>query len=268
MLRSIQVAVALTSLAASAAPAYAFKCSRVAADSGPSLTWQEREIPWFTEEAVFGLVGDAAVGEAETRGAFEAWEEVDCSDMRLPYMGTSPALVAEFFDDKPNRNVVVAIETGWDYDTKAIAVTTSAYDTRSGRVVDADIEINAQNFDFEKVDAACDSSMDLRNTLTHEVGHVIGLEHPPNTPRYANSTMFASAPTCETKKRSLEADDVEGICFIYPTGAPTEQCFPPEGPSFVVVDSDEGYGGCSHQRGGDGWTLLVVVAFFGLVRRR
>lgn len=257
-----------------ATDAYAFKCSRVAPDSGPSLVWMERAIPWFAEDDVFMLLGDRAIGEEEVFGSFSAWEDVECSDLTLPFQGTAPALVAEYKDGQINRNVLVVLKSGWDYDSGAIAVTTSAYDTRSGRVVDADIEINDEDFDFAVVDATCREgagTMDLRNTLTHEVGHVIGLEHPPNTSRYQNTTMFASAPPCETKKRTLETDDRDGICHIYPTGAPTAQCFPPEGPSFVVVDSDEGYGGCSHagRTGAPLATILLIGGFlFALSRRQ
>ncbi|MEQ9503116.1 MAG: matrixin family metalloprotease [Deltaproteobacteria bacterium] len=267
------VLLAVVASVALVSEAYAFKCSRVAPDSGPSLVWQERSIPWFAEDEVFDLLGDRAIGEAEVFGAYSAWEDVECSDMALPYMGSAPALVAEYKDGEPNRNVLVVLRTGWDYDTGAIAVTTSAYDTRTGRVVDADIEINDENFDFTRVDDTCEmnaGTMDLRNTLTHEVGHVIGLEHPPNTSRYENATMFASAPPCETKKRSLESDDRDGICFIYPMGGPTAQCFPPEGPSFVIVDSDEGYGGCSHSGPARlPWASLVLLGgfIFALIRR-
>ncbi len=271
---AIPLAVAVA--ASMATEAYAFKCSRVAPDSGPSLVWMERSIPWFAEDDVFNLLGDRALGEAEVFGSFSAWEDVECSDMTLPFQGTAPSLVAEYKDGQLNRNVLVVLRTGWEYDSGAIAVTTSAYDTRSGRVVDADIEINDEHFDFARVDETCRDgagTMDLRNTLTHEVGHVVGLEHPPNTTRYENTTMFASAPPCETKKRSLETDDRDGICFIYPAGGPTAQCFPPEGPSFVIVDSDEGYGGCSHagrpgRAGAPLATILLIGGFlFALTRR-
>ena len=87
--------------------------------------------------------------------------------------------------------------------------------------------------------------MDLRNSITHEVGHLIGLDHPPNTPRNAESTMFASAPACETKKRSLAQDDIDGICMIYPSGMPNQQCYPPDGPAFKLVENNDGYSGCS-----------------------
>ena len=90
------------------------------------------------------------------------------------------------------------------------------------------------------------SIADLENTLTHELGHLQGLDHtcadsatpanevdengnpPPAcnnlsmlTPAELNkireATMYNSAMPGETKKRSPEADDVAGICAIYPS---------------------------------------------------
>ena len=182
-------------------------------------------------------------------------------------------MTAGFDEGQENRNVVVVVDRLWPYQNGAIAVTTTAYDTRTGRVVDADIELNTATFRFEHVvdgETNCagrDNLMDLRNTLTHEVGHVLGLEHPPNTARYAETTMFASAPACETRKRTLAQDDIDGLCFIYPAGAETQQCYPPDGPSFIVVETDDGFGGC-RSTPGDAAGLWGLVAGALLLARR
>lgn len=262
--------VALLTLAG-ARDAYAFKCSRVGANFGPSLVWTERRIPWYAAESLFDLYPDRAAAEADVRAAFMAWEEVPCSDLELPLAAVISGLKAGYDPDGENRNVVVQLPVGWPYDEGAIAVTTSAYDTRTGVVVDADVEINAEHFEFTRVDDSCDpnaGTMDLRNALTHEVGHVIGLEHPPNSPRYAETTMFASAPPCERKKQTLEKDDVDGICSIYPLGNPTQQCYPPDGPSFVPVGSDDGFGGCAETNGQPSFFALLAIGLVLLLSRR
>ena len=61
---------------------------------------------------------------------------------------------------------------------------------------------------------------DLRNTVTHESGHMLGLGHSADV----NATMFASASTGETSKRTLADDDIAGICAIYPTGMKAQTC--------------------------------------------
>lgn len=253
--------------------AEAFECSRTGITVGPSLIWSDREVGWYSGPGLFAEVGDPVQGEADVLAAFTAWEEPTCSDLRLPYIGETTD--AAGFDDRgPNKNVVVLVDQLWPYQAGAIAVTTTAYDTRSGVVVDADIEINSSGFRFLSVGngAECNpqgNNMDLRNALTHEVGHVIGLEHPPNTARFAEATMFASAPACETRKQTLAEDDVDGLCFIYPAGAPTQQCYPPDGPSFQVVDTDDGFGGGCRTSAGLGASVTwALLALFALRRRR
>lgn len=79
--------------------------------------------------------------------------------------------------------------------------------------------------------------MDLQNTVTHEVGHFIGLAHPCESdsttaqqngvplcsghPEMASTTMYPSAAPREISKRTLEPDDVEGVCTVYPATAAT-----------------------------------------------
>lgn len=251
------------------ADALAYKCSRVAANYGPSLYWNTRSIPWVAHSTLTtDLPNDVAL--EQLRLSFSAWEDVDCSDMTFPSMGQRAAIRAGFVDGGPNENVVVFIESAWPYDRGVIAVTTNAYETRSGLVLDSDIEINGEQFIFVVADASCrpnEGQMDLRNAITHEVGHVVGLDHPPLSPRYAETTMYASAPPCEVEKRTLAEDDIEGFCYIYPSAMDTVQCYPPDGPSFVVVEQDDGFGGCQSTRySADNLAWIALIAFF--VRRK
>ncbi len=57
------------------------------------------------------------------------------------------------------------------------------------------------------------SLMDYQNIATHELGHALGLGHPDIT--CTEETMFASARFGETKKRTLNAGDREGIVKLY-----------------------------------------------------
>ncbi len=133
-----------------------------------------------------------------------------------------------------------------------LALTTVIYAPSTGEIADADMEVvdwgglagslrSLQNGPsdgwywtcFDPTSAAtCNSYgedgcgyMDLQNTVTHEVGHFIGLAHPCEAERgdctaaMAPTTMFPSAAVREIAKRTLEADDVEGVCTIYPRTA-------------------------------------------------
>lgn len=154
---------------------------------------------------------------------------------------------------------------------------------RDGAIVDADIEINGVGFAIAVngqtlSTQSCQS--ELKNTLTHELGHLLGLEHtcrasgdPPrvddkggavpscnavmSNPVYTEPTMYNFQECGETKKASLEADDIAAVCGIYPTARDPGTCEPVNPP-----------GGCcdagSHPPGGS--LLLGLFVTVGLTR--
>lgn len=250
-------------------PAEAFVCSRTGLNSGPSVAWSTKMVSWVAHPSVFSAY-DANQARADVLAAFEAWSSTGCSDLQLVFAGEQD-VQAGFRDGAVNTNAVVLLAASWPYQAGAIAVTTTTYDTQTGQLIDADIEINGEDFTFIRADASCDPEtrvMDLRNTLTHEAGHFIGLEHPPSTSTYDQTTMFASAPPCETQKQTLAQDDVDGVCFIYPTGESTQPCFEIDSPSFGVVDSGDGFGGCRAAGPKSVGLWLLLLGSLGFLRCR
>lgn len=123
----------------------------------------------------------------------------------------------------------------WSYSSDVLALTTSTYDVKSGEIYDSDIELNSANHDYTVSDVPCTRTgerecvcapgtacvqTDIENTMTHEIGHVVGLAHAP----ISNSTMFATAPIGETRKREIDSASAEFICDAYPKGAPPKNC--------------------------------------------
>ena len=121
----------------------------------------------------------------------------------------------------------------WDFGKdgdRLIAVTTTTFSQCTGRIVDADIEFNARHFDFttgsggpcgQGAGSDCVKT-DLRNTLVHEIGHLLGFDHSPVN----GSTMYVTAQPGEVEKRSLHEVDIAGLCDVYPAGEPTWICEP------------------------------------------
>jgi hypothetical protein len=60
-------------------------------------------------------------------------------------------------------------------------------------------------------------AIDLQAVMAHEYGHALGLDHTP----VAGATMEA-APADITALRSLEADDIAGVQFLYGVAAPNK----------------------------------------------
>jgi hypothetical protein len=55
------------------------------------------------------------------------------------------------------------------------------------------------------------TAYDVESAAAHELGHWLRLLHSSDT----DATMYATMPVGETKKRTLETDDLNGINFIY-----------------------------------------------------
>ena len=55
---------------------------------------------------------------------------------------------------------------------------------------------------------------DIQNTMTHEMGHAMGLDHVAEP----LSTMEATAPMGETQKRIIDVGTAAGFCDAYPRG--------------------------------------------------
>lgn len=160
--------------------------------------------------------------------SFDQWNQVDCSAMQLTYDGPTSNSAAEF-NQKPgasNMNLVVFRDDHWDAVASAqtFALTSVTFNPKTGIIGDADIEINAQSFPISVVDPAEPNRVDLRNTLVHEIGHFIGLDHVSDP----NATMYYAADLGDTDKRTLAQDDIDGICHIYPADGGDLTC---EGPT-------------------------------------
>ena len=93
-----------------------------------------------------------------------------------------------------------------------IAETTYWFSKRTKQIYEADIMFNEY---FNWGDATTDSSlMDLQNIATHELGHVVGL-NDLYTSTCGDVTMFGYSRNGETKKRTLENPDIQGLQKIY-----------------------------------------------------
>jgi Synergist-CTERM protein sorting domain-containing protein len=135
----------------------------------------------------------------------------------------------------------------WDFGRDTIGITTVSYDVRTGVIYDADIELNGR-FNFTTVDSprcvgtstsqSCVST-DVQNTVTHEAGHFIGLDHT----LASGSVMNPEASSGEISKRQLDSGSAGFVCEVYPRAKASVSCVdrgvtqPPSG-----GDSD---GGCA-----------------------
>jgi hypothetical protein len=168
------------------------------------------------------------------------------------------------FDDGPacvGKTAAAPCSPTWGI----VALTSTLYDPATGAIVSADIEVNGWDGQagtlgglpqhgwwftcfpgpqpstctgtYAAAAAATCSYIDLQNTVTHEVGHVLGLAHPcttdgsvaglplcsmpvpdPEVP-YTARTMAPTTQPGDTGKRRLSQDEVDAMCTMYATPA-------------------------------------------------
>jgi hypothetical protein len=191
-------------------------------------------------------------------------------------------------------NTVSFRTSNWDapdYDPHQLALTFVWLD--GGRIVDTDTEINAATAginwgilsDDPAIAGASTDVADVQNAVTHEIGHVLGLDHPcylggqarPGevtneggpVPSCADqalpatvlaATMFPSAARGSISERTLSPDEILALHDLYPVGRTPVVEGPPE---------QGGGGGCAigGGRAAPSGAALVAAAALLLARR-
>lgn len=224
--------------------------------TGAPLYWPDStmDLAVFPEGSVKRGIS-AETTKNVVRRALSAWTTVECD-------GTDPSMavgdvrvltdaevgdISERLTGDDDAHLGIRVlrfhDLEWPYPAGGhdVALTTTTYGTKDGRIYGTDIELNSANHNFTAGDAAAD--FDLLSVLTHESGHVFGLDDLP-TP---GATMFgAYHGGGDLSPRTLSSDDVAGMCAIYPPGR-----FP----------SDDDAGGCTCRVDGRSGFVGVLPEF-------
>jgi hypothetical protein len=248
------VLAAMSALAPRSASAYV----REVTSTGMPVVWKN---PCITMHLFLGdpppmLTADQFLQAGVLAASVWSQPYLACSDIRL---SVAPELEPTADVGYDRKNVIAFRRQAWCassspsadassatcYSHSALAVTTLFKNKNTGELLDADIVFNAVDFGWGDLVAFPDPGpgtiVDFQNALTHELGHVIGLDHScyapsDNQPRLmdntgqpaidcsspslpasiADSTMYPSVSLKDTLRRDLSPDDQQGVCDIYP----------------------------------------------------
>ncbi|MDB4942487.1 MAG: hypothetical protein JWP97_2021 [Labilithrix sp.] len=170
----------------------------------PAGTWPAAARP-VTFVVALGPSRDVgSEASAELDVALRSWSRASCTSWRA-VVGAPRALTPG--DDGVNG--VFFHDDAWPAElTPGAVAQTVVHLDADGNYRDADIHLDSAAFRFS-LDGA-PGTQDLRSILVHELGHALGLGHSSD----ARATMYPSGSGL--RWRSLEADDVAGVCALYP----------------------------------------------------
>jgi uncharacterized membrane protein YgcG len=182
--------------------------------TGVELNWQYLPLSYAVNSSCAGTDVDRAACLEAVRRSFEVWAEPSCTVLEFEPMVETDRTDVGYIQDPlaDNINLIIWHFDGWPYDASALAITTSTYRVADGVILDTDMEANGAGFQFRIVIASSEPYVDIQNTITHEAGHFVGLDHVGDP----GATMYPTAPDGEMSKRDLSQDDIAGVCAIYP----------------------------------------------------
>ncbi len=294
-------AAALALALANAPPARAYVRATAQQSGLPSFWASGCEVVTIYTNGYTGMTTDEI---AKSIGAAaHAWspEAVTCPDGAASDAGTghpSFEIITQLASGGPvpavgpdGKNALVFQTKNWEYNDSVIALTSRNTDP-SGRIFDADIEVNADGATFVWANMDPNAApptrrdlyqIDLQRALTHEFGHFLGLAHtcynaqagepptvddqgqaspqcPYGTPEQMAAVMWYFVDPNLVGKRVLTVDDARGVCAIYPPDAPARAC--------AANQPDDGCGCRVGASGGGTTAALLALAALARARRR
>jgi hypothetical protein len=209
-------------------------------DEGKELRWGRRTIHYQIDAAgSHGLSPNAVDGmvAAATRN----WSSAVDTNIGFVHDGQSNGAT----DPHDNKNTIY-FDDQWDHDPSLVGLT-FIWSRPDGEIVGFDMALNAQDPDWS-TDGTPETN-DLLNTVSHELGHALGIDH---SPAIEQATMYPSTFPGEVAKRDLAEDDEAAMRYLY-DGAMNEPKLAQAGCSTVGLSAQH-----------LGWLLMLPL----MARRR
>lgn len=191
-------------------------------DRGLPLWWKNACVGYSLQKDASRQVSYDDAANAITR-AFTKWTSTTCAtdgtgssrvSVDVRDLGPVSCGLVQYSSDQPNQHVIAFRDDTWPHNdaNNTLALTTVVFNPETGEIYDADMEINSAQQKMTLGDHVPADGYDFASIVTHETGHFLGMAHSGDP----HATMFAHYLPGSTTLRNLTADDVSGICTIYP----------------------------------------------------
>jgi len=186
-----------------------FWCSNVFAykikktKNGKITKWNTNTVTYYVNTS-----GGPPDSLAAIQAAMQTWTDVPSSSFRFVYGGPTTNTVRN-----PDDGINI-IYFGKIRNKARVARNYVWWNKESGKLYDSDIVFNTAH-KLSAADKCPEDSYDIQGVLTHELGHSLTLNELYKQ-THEEKTMYWKENKGDTKKRTLDQDDVDGISYLYP----------------------------------------------------
>jgi hypothetical protein len=182
---------------------------------GQRLQWKRHTVRYKVNPDGDHGLSEAAV-DTLISAATREWTDPVSGNLKFAHGGNTDIAGASHTDDAN----VIYFEDNWTEAPGLLAVT-YLWSTTDGEIIGFDMALNSEHHSWS-IDGSPQAN-DLLNTLSHEFGHALGVDHSPVVEL---ATMYPTSPPGQVTKRDLHDDDVDAIVHLYAAADHAEESPP------------------------------------------
>jgi hypothetical protein len=172
-------------------------------DAGHEMRWEKRTIHYTIDtDGDHGLSPNAI--DAMIAAATRNWSAAVETSIGFVHDGQAAGTT-----DPHDKKNSIYFDDNWDHDPSLVGLT-FVWSRPDGEIIGFDMALNATDHEWS-TDGTAETN-DLLNTVSHELGHALGVDHSPTVEQ---ATMFPSTFLGEVAKRDLDGDDENAMRYLY-----------------------------------------------------